>query len=189
MVRFGSSPFAWMWDGEGDRAFCTSDVIRKNYRLFYTTTKKQRPSNVSWFEYDGDIFCLQPKSADVKELIRSGDLTPVLGNDIACPVEAYPEMCAAIPRSTSASTSSASPSSCRHHRLEENRRIVEETIGKRIEKQVYFRCIFHDDRNPSATYNPESGYYKCHACGVKGYSLGKMMEKEKRKKGEENEPK
>ena len=40
--------------------------------------------------------------------------------------------------------------------------------GTRRGKEVFFRCLFHDDRNPSLRVNPEGGVWYCDPCAVGG---------------------
>jgi hypothetical protein len=40
--------------------------------------------------------------------------------------------------------------------------------GTRRGKEVFFRCPFHDDRNPSLRVDPDKGVWYCDPCGVGG---------------------
>ena len=40
--------------------------------------------------------------------------------------------------------------------------------GTRRGKEVFFRCPFHDDRNPSLRVNPDKGVWYCDVCAVGG---------------------
>lgn len=49
--------------------------------------------------------------------------------------------------------------------------------GRTVGHEVVFLCPFHDDRTPSANWNPEKGTFICRSCGAKGgaLKLGTML--------------
>ena len=41
------------------------------------------------------------------------------------------------------------------------------------EKEIQFKCIFHDDNNPSASINKKTGLWICYGCDARSlYSWG-----------------
>ena len=52
-----------------------------------------------------------------------------------------------------------------------------EKVKKTGHNQFIGLCPFHDDTNPSFSFNTDSGLYKCHSCDAQGnaYKLAKHL--------------
>jgi hypothetical protein len=76
---------------------------------------------------------------------------------------------ALAPRSFPESTGSLNAAIAQH--------LIAERGGKRTGDEIRFSCVFpenhsHGDRNPSASFNEDTGLWLCHACGAKGNAYG-----------------
>ena len=44
-------------------------------------------------------------------------------------------------------------------------------VSNENEKEIQFKCIFHDDNTPSASINKITGLWKCYTCDIGGNIL------------------
>lgn len=175
MKQYGPSPFAWTWrkDGYGEGDFRYDASLSKNYRLFFCEGPAPETAGAT-FCFEGSDMCLVLKTVDVSELVKSGKLIPALGSAVACPVDKFHGL-VEVAAKAGARMSISPP---RRRNLDVDRALVEAWMGRRMDdRPIKIKCMFHDDRNPSAVYNPKTGHYKCFGCGVRCFALKKMLTK------------